>query len=220
MIVYCVFMIYNKIFDYKTATLPITLYERHLLGRRQNRLGLTKVTFMAILQALTILPVLSSDIMFLLIPGLSFVVMYLGWCALPFVFDFITFDGIVRKSKYGIIGALRARRQRISYEIAFSLYVLTAIIHFNFFRFVNQNLIVLLVIWLPFLVIIIAELNRAPFDFAELEIFISIMFFNFSLVIRFLIFSLFIYIRRSYPRFRYDIIIIIFLSFNILFYYL
>nr|YP_009240279.1 NADH dehydrogenase subunit 1 [Haemonchus placei]AMO01513.1 NADH dehydrogenase subunit 1 [Haemonchus placei] len=249
----------------------ITLYERHLLGSSQNRLGPTKVTFMAVLQALLdgvkllkkeqLLPVLSSDMMFLFIPGLSFVVMYLEWCVLPYVYNFISFEfavlfflcligfsvyttmisGMVSKSKYGMIGALRASSQSISYEIAFSLYVLTAMIHFNFFSFVNQNLIVLLVIWLPFLVMIIAELNRAPFDFAEGEselvsgfnveygsvafvllflseygsliffaVFMSMMFFNFSLVMSFLIFSLFIYIRSSYPRFRYDMMMMMF----------
>lgn len=77
--------------------------------------------------------------------------------------------GVVRKSKYGIIGAVRASRQRISYEIAFSLYFLVIIVHLNilsFFPILNLGLIFLI---LPFLVIVLGELNRAPFDFAEGE---------------------------------------------------
>ena len=85
---------------------------------------------------------------------------------LPFFYNFISFEyvilfflcligfavyttiirGVVRKSKYGIIGALRASRQRISYEIAFSLYVLTVLVHNKFFRFIRQYLIVLFII--------------------------------------------------------------------------
>nr|YP_011034492.1 NADH dehydrogenase subunit 4L [Petrovinema skrjabini]WRI58000.1 NADH dehydrogenase subunit 4L [Petrovinema skrjabini] len=243
----------------------ITLYERHLLGSSQNRLGPTKVSFMGVLQALLdgvkllkkeqMTPLNSSDLSFLLVPGISFVVMYLEWYVLPYFFDFLSFEysllfflcligfsvyttlisGIVSKSKYGIVGALRASSQSVSYEIAFSLYLLAVMIHYSMFSFVSDFTLSLLIIYLPFLVMIIAELNRAPFDFAEGEselvsgynveyasvafvllflseygslIFFSVMtsmlFFKFSMVVSFMMFSIIVFIRSSYPRFRYD----------------
>nr|QZH43780.1 NADH dehydrogenase subunit 1 [Cylicostephanus minutus]QZH43816.1 NADH dehydrogenase subunit 1 [Cylicostephanus minutus] len=243
----------------------ITLYERHLLGSSQNRLGPTKVSFMGVLQALLdgvkllkkeqMTPLNSSDLSFLLVPGISFVVMYLEWYILPYFFDFLSFEysmlfflcligfsvyttlisGIVSKSKYGIVGALRASSQSVSYEIAFSLYLLAIMIHYSMFSFVSEFNLSLLIIYLPFLVMIIAELNRAPFDFAEGEselvsgynveyasvafvllflseygslIFFSVMssmlFFKFSMVMSFVFFSVIVFIRSSYPRFRYD----------------
>nr|NP_579946.2 NADH dehydrogenase subunit 1 [Ancylostoma duodenale] len=249
----------------------ITLYERHLLGSSQNRLGPTKVSFMGVLQALLdgvkllkkeqMTPLNSSDLSFLLVPGVSFVVMYLEWFILPYFFNFLSFEysllfflcligfsvyttlvsGIISKSKYGIVGALRASSQSISYEIAFSLYLLAVMIHYSMFTFVSDLILSLLIIYLPFLIMIIAELNRAPFDFAEGEselvsgynveyasvafvllflseygslIFFSVMssmlFFNFSMLMSFLVFSIMIFIRSSYPRFRYDMMMMMF----------
>lgn len=246
----------------------VTLYERHLLGGRQLRVGPNKVRFMGVLQAIfdgikllkkeQLTPFHSSEVSFILVPGVAFCLMFLEWLVLPYFFNFFTFDysiifffclvgfsvyltlvrGIVSKSKYGILGAIRSRSQSVSYEIAFSLYILIIIIHINIFRFVNFFCLDLLLIFLPILIMVLAELNRAPFDFSEGErelvrgfnlefsrvafvllflreygsllffsTLVSVLFFSFRIFFVFLIFSILVFIRRSYPRYRYDLII-------------
>nr|AYG51200.1 NADH dehydrogenase subunit 2 [Metastrongylus salmi] len=244
----------------------VTLYERHLLGSSQVRLGPNKVSFMGMLQALLdglkllkkeqILPVYCSEMVFLLVPGVSFVVMIFEWFLLPYFYDFLSFEysllfflcllgfvvyslmisGFISKSKYGMIGALRASSQSVSYEIVFSIFLLSVMFCLGVFVFTSGFLILTFFMWLPFLVMIVAELNRAPFDFSEGEselvsgynvefgsvsfvllflseygsliffcLLLSVFFFNFSLIMVFLFFSLFIFLRSSYPRYRYDL---------------
>nr|YP_009642619.1 NADH dehydrogenase subunit 1 [Heterakis dispar]QCI56226.1 NADH dehydrogenase subunit 1 [Heterakis dispar] len=182
-----------------TAIAFITLYERHLLGGSQQRIGPNKTSFMGILQALfdgvklmkkeQESSLKSSEISFLLVPGIAFGVMYLEWFVLPYFFDFLTFEfsvmfflclvgfavyatlvsGVVSKSKYSMLGAIRASGQSVSYEIAFSLYLLVLVMYFNMFYFYSYFYMGLFWIYLPFLMMILAELGRAPFDFAEGE---------------------------------------------------
>lgn len=264
----------------------ITLYERHLLGLSQNRIGPTVVRFKGVLQAFIdglklikkeqILPINSSIFLFLFVPGIAFVIMLVEWIVLPYNFYFLTFEfsiifflclvgfrvyttlirGVVSKSKYPILGSVRSSSQSISFEIAFSIYMFCLIFHINQFSFhplININLIFLII---PFLMIILAELNRAPFDFSEGErelvrgfnveysrvgfvflflseygvlimfrVLFSVLFFNFNFFIYFSIFRILIFIRSSYPRYRYDILISFFwfkllpLSILFLFYY-
>nr|YP_008992260.1 NADH dehydrogenase subunit 1 [Bursaphelenchus xylophilus]ACV96740.1 NADH dehydrogenase subunit 1 [Bursaphelenchus xylophilus]AFC69030.1 NADH dehydrogenase subunit 1 [Bursaphelenchus xylophilus]AFC69042.1 NADH dehydrogenase subunit 1 [Bursaphelenchus xylophilus]AFC69054.1 NADH dehydrogenase subunit 1 [Bursaphelenchus xylophilus]BAV78622.1 NADH dehydrogenase subunit 1 [Bursaphelenchus xylophilus] len=177
----------------------ITLYERHLLGLSQNRLGPNKVFFLGILQAgldgvklmskEQVLPKNSSDIYFLFIPGVSFFFMFLEWSTLPFLFNFINFQfsflfllclvgvtvyfviisGLMSNSKYSFLGAIRSSSQSVSFEIAFSLYLLSFMLFLNSFDFVPIFNFLLFYIFYPFLLMVLAELARAPFDFSEGE---------------------------------------------------
>nr|YP_010286277.1 NADH dehydrogenase subunit 1 [Aphelenchoides medicagus]UKS08880.1 NADH dehydrogenase subunit 1 [Aphelenchoides medicagus] len=177
----------------------VTLYERHLLSLSQNRLGPNKVSFLGVFQPLLdgvkllskeqILPKNSSELTFLFFPSLIFLILFLEWFCLPFNFYFLNFQfsfifllclvgfsvygtvlsSIVGKSKYSSLGGLRASSQSVSFEIIFSIYFLC-------FLFVLKSLELgymmnfgFFVLFFPFMMMVLAELGRAPFDFSEGE---------------------------------------------------
>jgi len=147
----------------------------------------------------------------------------------------ILISGIVSYSKYGAIGAVRACSQTISYEVVFALLLLALITLFISYSFTSSmNVLILLGLFLPWFICLIAETNRAPFDFAEGEselvrgfnveysrgsfvlLFLaeygSILMLSYLTSVLFfslslttgLIFFMVILIRRVFPRFRYD----------------
>nr|YP_010489349.1 NADH dehydrogenase subunit 1 [Strongyloides cebus]UWK23994.1 NADH dehydrogenase subunit 1 [Strongyloides cebus] len=245
----------------------VTLYERHLLGLSQSRLGPSKVVFCGFFQAFVdgfkllskvfIFPFHSSSSFFLFVPFFYFVVMFFEWMVIPFFFDFFSFEfsvlflfcmvgfsvyfmmfsGIFSKSKYSFIGSLRSSSQSISYEISFCFIFFCFILHFGVFSFVCDFFsFSVFVLFFLFLIMVIGELNRAPFDFSEGEselvsgfnieyssiafvflflseygvliffsVLFSFMFFGGYLFFSFLFFSLLVFIRSSFPRYRYDL---------------
>lgn len=243
----------------------ITLCERHLLGGSHQRIGPNKVSLRGLLQAVfdgvklmkkeQLATANSSHSLFLVLPGLTFLVMYTSWFVLPFFFEYFTFEhslifflvlvgfsvyrfllcGVFSKSKYRIVGAVRAASQRVSYEITFSLYILCIMIHYHLFSLCRGFNLSLMLIFLPLGMMVLAELNRAPFDFSEGErelvrgynvefgsvtfallfigeygsllffrTLVSALYFNFSLLVIYLLFCTIVFIRRTFPRYRYD----------------
>lgn len=77
--------------------------------------------------------------------------------------------GLIRKSKYAFLGAIRSRSQSISFEIIFSLYFIALMIFLKSFELGFLINFLNFLFFFIFILIILVELNRAPFDFAEGE---------------------------------------------------
>jgi len=147
----------------------------------------------------SVLPAHSNKALFLLAPIITLVVSLLSWGVLPFgsglaltdlslgllyllaisslgVYGTL-FAGWSANSKWAFLGGLRSTAQMVSYEVIMGLILLTVILlagSFNFTNIVNSQLSVwyiipLLPISLMFLIAIVAETNRAPFDLPEAE---------------------------------------------------
>nr|YP_010851772.1 NADH dehydrogenase subunit 1 [Penicillidia dufourii]WGH15000.1 NADH dehydrogenase subunit 1 [Penicillidia dufourii] len=212
---------------------------------------------------------MSNYYSYLMAPIFSLFFSMLLWLSLPYFMNMISFDlsiiffyccismnvyplmiaGWSSNSKYALLGGLRGVAQTISYEISLVLIMMSMVFlidGYNLILFMKyQEFIDMIMFMFPislvWFMISLAEVNRAPFDFAEGEselvsgfnieyggggfaliflaeymmiMFMSFLFslmflgmnmFSFMFYVKFmLILFLFIWVRGTFPRFRYD----------------
>jgi NADH-quinone oxidoreductase subunit H len=147
----------------------------------------------------TVLPTTANTATFVLAPIITFILAILAWAVIPFSLGGVLADtnlgvlyvfavsslgvyGIViagwaSNSKYALLGALRSAAQMVSYEVSMGLILMTTLVvvgSLNLSIVVShQGMVWFLIPFFPaflmFLVSILAETNRAPFDLPEAE---------------------------------------------------
>jgi len=143
-----------------------------------------------------------------------------------------------RENVYGVLGGLRRSSQIVAYEIIIFFIIILIVIYYSSWNLLNYkfSIIYILDLFIIWLLILLVETNRRPYDFAEGErelvsgynieyigvlfayIFISeygmLVFFSwvtgamFLRVYRFWVVLIFLVVVRGFvPRSRYDILI-------------
>lgn len=191
------------------AVAYFTIAERKIMGAIQRRRGPNVIGYIGLLQPLadglklfvkeTILPTSANTGIFLLAPGLAFVLSLISWAVIPLaegivVCDLnlgvlyllgisalnvygILFAGWSSNSKYAFLGALRSAAQMISYEMSIGFTILCVILcagSFNLTSIVLAQqqtwfIVPLLPVCIIFYISALAETNRHPFDLPEAE---------------------------------------------------
>jgi NADH-quinone oxidoreductase subunit H len=147
----------------------------------------------------SVIPTNSNTFSFIFAPILTFFLSLLGWSIIPFTsFSFFTnvnlsllflfavsslgvygviLSGWASNSRYAFFGALRSAAQMVSYEVSIGLILISMLICVGSLNFIEivlfQTYIYFFIPFFPlflmFLVSILAETNRAPFDLPEAE---------------------------------------------------
>ncbi|PSN28947.1 hypothetical protein C0J52_25917 [Blattella germanica] len=194
---YRVLMIFRRF--KKRGVAFITLCERHYLGGSHSRIGPNKTRLGGVLQAIfdglklvnkhQLVMQHTSFNIFLFPPIIVFLVIFCNWFVLRYVYEFFSFElsflvflclaginvygfiirGYFSFCKYSFLGALRARRQSISYEVVFSFCFISMFMLFFRSKFFTSFKIIFIVVLSIFFIVILADLNRIPFDFSEGE---------------------------------------------------
>nr|YP_010447206.1 NADH dehydrogenase subunit 1 [Donax dysoni]UTM92214.1 NADH dehydrogenase subunit 1 [Donax dysoni] len=258
------------------------IIERKGLSLLQRRHGPNKPTMIGLLLPVAdgvkllskewVVPIAANQILFLAGPVFVFFFSYGLWLIYPvsnplmyFKFSVLYFlcmssvkvFGVIMcgwssNCQYGLLGAMRAAAQSISYEIGFSTLLLCPLLYLGSFElyeirmFSSFNLILSAEIFVMWFISCLAETNRTPFDFVEGEselvsgymveyggfgftllvlaeygsiMFISVvtacLFFNmflFGSILGDMVFTfiavsisyMFIVVRGTLPRYRYD----------------
>lgn len=147
----------------------------------------------------SIMPNKSNYYYFLIAPLATFAISLLLWAVIPFNKDIIVYDtnysilyilavssisiygilygGWSSNSKYAFLGTMRAISQLISYEVSIGIILISVISlnsSFNLIEILNSqiyiwNIVALWPIFIMFIISILAETNRTPFDLLEAE---------------------------------------------------
>ncbi|RYE14394.1 MAG: NADH-quinone oxidoreductase subunit H [Rickettsiales bacterium] len=145
-----------------------------------------------------IIPVKSNKIMFVFAPSYSLWINLSAWSVIPFDKSTVThqslsvmivlaltslavygliISGWASNSRYAFLGSLRSAAQMISYEVVLGLLILLVCLFSQSFNLIDINeaqesvwFIVPLIPWFfIYLIAVVAETNRTPFDLPEAE---------------------------------------------------